>query len=284
MKLRTYATLLLAVLVLAGCRRHEATVTGSYGNAVLSGQVVMTNGSSPAGVEMTAGGMIATLGEDGGFVFGGVPETVVVSFRRAADGIDTRMNVRPAAGLVIELDGRGGRRRGALPSKREFEGLIREISEDSIVVFSSHKEEVTIAIDGLTIIRKGNTTLTTADLEPNDRVHVRTTTKEGVLTAVEIKLQNEDDDDDGDDEGQTMTANGPVLSVSGDNLVVFSQPRGEVTVQTDASTVIRRQGVQISVSDIVAGVDEVNSMGTRVDDHTLLARQIEVRGNSKPKR
>ena len=53
----------------------------------------------------------------------------------------------------------------------------------------------------------------------------------------------------------------------------------DVTVKVDASTIIRKQVSIITLADIKAG-DEVNTMGTRVDDHTEQARQIEVRGSS----
>jgi hypothetical protein len=177
----------------------------------------------------------------------------------------------------------GGRRRGAAPAgKREYEGIIRSIDGDSFVLFTSHKEEVTINTDGSTVIRKGNEILTMAALKVDYRVHVKASMKDSGLMAVEVIVQNTGEDRGDGERGETMTANGPVLSVSGTELVVLSQPKGEVTVQTDASTIIRKQGVIITVADIKAG-DEVNCMGQRIDDHTLLARQIEVRGNSKKK-
>jgi hypothetical protein len=68
--------------------------------------------------------------------------------------------------------------------------------------------------------------------------------------------------------------------VATDSLVVTTVPKGDVTVQVDATTIIRKQGTIITIDDIHAG-DEVNTMGTKVDDHTLKARQIEVRGKGK---
>ena len=76
-----------------------------------------------------------------------------------------------------------------------------------------------------------------------------------------------------------MTANGTVKSVDSSSLTVSTVPKGDVVVNVDGNTIIRKQGVQITLADIHVG-DEVNCMGTRVDDHTLLARQIEVRGVS----
>lgn len=289
MKSRSLILAVVVVAMFAGCRNREVALTGSYGSSVVTGQVFMSDdvaNSSPAGVEVSVvgTGMMTTLGADGRFTFTDVPENAQLLFQRASDDVGGRIRVESGQPLIVQLGQKGasagGRRRGAAP-KREYEGLIRSIDADELVMFTSHKEEVTIAIDELTIIRKGNQVLTVADLEVDDRIHVKATMKDDVLTALEIKLQNPGEDDD--DEGQTMTANGLVLSQSGTELVVLSQPKGEVTVRTDGNTIIKRQGERISVTDIKAG-DEVNCMGQRIDDSTLLARQIEVRGNSKDKK
>jgi uncharacterized protein DUF5666 len=164
---------------------------------------------------------------------------------------------------------------------QEIEGLVVTAAADSLTVHDSHGNDVTVAITTTTVVRKGNQTVDPATLKKGDRVHVKATMVNGVLTATEVIVQNTDDNgDDNGQQGTTMTANGPVKSVGGTSLVVTSQPKGDVTVQTDASTIIRKQGVSIAVSDIKAG-DEVNCLGTRVDDHTMKASQIEVRGNSK---
>jgi len=291
MKSRSLILAVVSVAMLAGCRNREVALTGSYGSAVVTGQVFMSEdvaNGSPAGVEVSVvgTGMMTTLGADGRFTFTDVPENAQLLFQRASDGIGARIRVESGQPLIVKLGQKGasagGRRRGAAP-KREYEGLIRSIDAGQLVMFTSHKEEVTIAIDELTIIRKGNQVLTVADLEADDRIHVKAIMKDDVLTALEIKLQNPGEDDDDDDEGQTMTANGLVLSQSGTELVVLSQPKGEVTVRTDDNTIIKRQGERISVTDIKAD-DEVNCMGQRIDASTLLARQIEVRGNSKDKK
>ena len=76
----------------------------------------------------------------------------------------------------------------------ELEGPITAVSSKSITVMnaSTGKPE-TAAITKDTVIRKGNTTLTPADLKVGDRVHVKTTAAAGgTLTATEIMLQNPD--------------------------------------------------------------------------------------------
>ncbi len=286
MKTKLVLVLVVAAASLMSCQNRETPLTGSYGSNVLSGQVVMAMGGSPSGVEVSVSGtgMMLTVGEAGRFTFLGVPSDAELQFRRAADGIDATLRVEPSSvPVIVELSADGakrGRRRGAGRSL-EYEGTIKEKGDSTLTVYTSHKTEVVVAVHDDTVIRKGNTTYEFEELEVEWRVHVKAVEVEGVLTAREVKVQNTGGDDDGDDNsGATMTANGTVLSNDGTTLVVRTAAHGDVTVQTDDSTIIKRQGVTIPASEIE--VDwEINSMGTRVDDTTLLARQIEVRGNSK---
>jgi LEA14-like dessication related protein len=237
----------------------------------------MTN-SSPAGVRVSVGttGMSAVLDPSGRFTFIDVPENAELHFTRGEDNIDARI----AAGtgpmqIVLAASGasNGKAKHSPVAGLLQYEGLVQEISATSIKV-----NGVTFTIDGETIIRKGKTTLTPEDIKVDDRVHVKATAEK---LAYEIKLQNPDAYPTETGTGsQTMTANGLVTAAGATELKVQTQPHGEVTVQVNADTIIKKQGVRISVTDIKAG-DEINSMGTRVDDHTLLARQIEVRGKSK---
>lgn len=194
-----------------------------------------------------------------------------------------------ASSSATEANGGRGRRRGAgggsatATKIQQVEGLIRTVSATELVVLSSKGEEVTVTINEATIIRKGQTPVAAADLQVDWRVHVKVRTEGDAKVALEVIVQNQNsgDDEGGDDNGgQTLTANGAVKSVSGSTLVVNSQSKGLVTVKTDASTIIRKQGQQITVADIKAG-DEANCRGTRTGEREMLAVQIEVRGKSK---
>lgn len=285
MKKNLVLVLVVAAASLVGCQNRETPLTGSYGSNVLSGQVVMAMGGSPSGVEVSVSGtgMALTVGEAGRFTFLGVPSDAELQFRRAADGIDATLRVEPSSvPVVVELSADGakrGRRRGAGRSL-EYEGTIKDKGDSTLTLYTSHKTEVEVAVNDDTVIRKGNTPYDFEDLELEWRVHVKAVEVEGVLTAREVKVQNTGTDDGDDNSRATMTANGTVISKDGTTLVVRTEAHGDVTVQTDDSTIIKRQGVIIPVSEIE--VDwEINSQGTRVDDTTLLARQIEVRGNNK---
>lgn len=287
MKTKLVLVLVVAAATLVSCQNRETPLTGSYGSNVLTGQVVMAMGGSPSGVEVSVSGtgMVVMVDEAGRFTFLGVPSDAELQFRRAADGIDATLRVEPSSGPVfVELSAAGakaGRRRGAGRSL-EYEGTIKEKGDSTLTLYTSHKTEVEVAVNDDTVIRKGNTTYEFEELEVEWRVHVKAVEVAGVLTAREVKVQNTGSDDDGGDgnSGATMTANGTVLSNDGTTLVVRTAAHGDVTVQTDDSTIIKRQGQTIPASEIE--VDwEINSQGTRVDDTTLLARQIEVRGNNK---
>lgn len=178
--------------------------------------------------------------------------------------------------VVQNEDGQGN------GQEQQFEGVLtKDGAADSLTLLDSHGQTDKVAITSSTVIRKGNTTVAATDLKSGDHVHVKAAMVGGVLTATEVIVQG-GSDGSGDDQGgdSTMTANGPVKAVDGTTLTVTSQPNGDVTVKTDDKTIIRQQGAIIHVSDIKVGY-EVNTMGTRVDNHTLLATQIEVRGTSK---
>lgn len=281
------AVVVSALIVLGGCHGRES-ITGGYGEGAVVGQVTMAAGminSSPAGVRVGVDGtgMSAVLGTDGRFTFVGVPENATLHFSRA-DGVDARLPISVLGGpMSIELSANGARvgRRRVAPSNPlvQFEGLVTSVSPPTqIVVNDSHKVDVTVTITTDTIIRHGDQTLTPDDLKVGDRVHVKAKVTGTDNVAVVIMLQNDENGDNGQG-GQTMTANGRVTGTDVGQITVASQPHGDVVVMVDANTIIRKQGDVIALADIHLD-DEVNAMGTRIDDHTLKALQIEVRGVS----
>lgn len=86
----------------------------------------------------------------------------------------------------------------------QFEGVVRSTAAGSIVVFTSKKEEVTIALTPQTVIRKGNKTLAAADLVAGARVHVKALQTAGGYAALEVKWQG-GGDDAGDQKGPSPT-------------------------------------------------------------------------------
>lgn len=276
----------MTVLLAMSCNGHHETVTGSYGQSVIAGQATMSS-ADVAGVQVTVvgTGMTATLGSDGRFAFTGVPENGELLFTRDSDGIGQRVSITSSTNLHIELApnaAHSGRSRAVSPQPPflQFEGTVVSASATAVVVADSHHQNVTIAIASNTVIRSGDQSLTAADLIVGMRVHVKASVSNDVKTAVEITVQGGGEDQEHGDHGaQTMTANGTVTAVGAGQLTVLTEAHDSVVVRVDAQTSIKKQGQTIALADIHVG-DGVNTLGTRVDEHTEQAEQIEVRGSS----
>lgn len=268
MRLQKVLMLMLTVVALAACQGSEtASLTGGYGSGVISGQVVMAqSGSSPAGVEVSVRGtgQSLVLGADGQFSFAALPEGAELAFRRATDSIAATYKLDQVSGhVVIELAQTtarksGGRRRasGTGPKVEEFEGVVRSATAEQLVVFTSKQVEVTIALTPETLIRKGKTTLTAADLLVDTRVHVKAQKNNDAYRALLVIVQNQksdDDDSSDDDSSSSREYEGLVRSVTATQLVVFDSHQREVTFVLDAQTVIRKGNATVAATDIQIG-------------------------------
>jgi Domain of unknown function (DUF5666) len=248
--------------MLTSCNRHEALLTGSYGEHVVAGQVVMASemaNSSPAGVEVSVvgTGMSAILAADGRFTFAGVPADAELAFRRA-DGVDARIRVSSSAPLVVELAGKtatsnSSRRRGVSPKdpgpSQQIEGVIQTAGTDSIVVLDSHQQLVTIALDSSTLIRKGNETVKAGDLKVGDRVHVKALMKDNKLTALQVVVQDTEGDDSGNG-NHDQQVEGLIVTVSPTSITVHDSHGQDVVMVINSSTVIRKGDQTVLVGDL----------------------------------
>lgn len=154
----------------------------------------------------------------------------------------------------------------------EFEGIVKAISADSLTL--------TMPSGDVVLTVNASTTFTPAAPKVGDRVHVRAQKSGDALVALSVQVQGSGDDggdDHGEHGGTTMTANGEVKATGSGEITVDSEDHGSVTVKIDSHTIIRKQGKTIGAGDIKTG-NFVNTRGTKIDDHSLLAEQIEVRG------
>src|SRR5688572_23359131 len=151
---RTAVVAVIAMLILGACSSKERAITGTYGDGLLTGQVVMAEGGSAAGVDVSVSGtgMTSRLNADGQFAFAGVPEGAELVFQRATDGINATLRLESASGHVMidltktEAKKSSGRRRAAGSSKTyQFEGLVESASATQVVV-NTAREQVTIAL------------------------------------------------------------------------------------------------------------------------------------------
>lgn len=281
------SALMVVALSAVACSQNEANVTAGYGNSSVSGQVVPVGdlaGTAAAGVEVSAlgTGIHVMTDAEGRFQLFGVPsEQFDLAFKRA-DGVAATLGVTGTdRNLTVELSKRvatKSRRRGVGHPGVEIEGIVKEVSATRIVVTDSRsKLDLDSAVNEQTIIRKGNQTLTIEDIGVGDRVHVKAKHVDGARVAVEIKLQNKAGDDEGEEdeeETNSVTANGIVQEVGADYLVVLTADGRTIRVNVDENTKIKRRGREFALADIKPG-DRAESLGTRVDDTTILARKIE---------
>ena len=277
MKRRTLHLLLatIAVVFAAGCER-EARLTSSFGDGVVSGQVVLGGdlaGQSAAGVSVAVPGtgMEMTVGGNGRFLFSGVPDDVSLRFRRG-DDIDVTLEVgRVQTNLLVEVDRNGARRRRSVRMDNvQLEGLIVKLSEDSITVDAAGKGEITAGIDGATLVRQGNQVLTPEDLLLGDRVHVKAHVLGSDLVAREIKVQEHGE---GGGEGQLkVELEGLVLAVGDGTLSVDAAGKGPTDVLVNEETVIRHGNRTLELSELEEG-DRVHVRAWK-DEENLIASLI----------
>ncbi len=281
----------ILVPFLGGCGGGESNpVTGpASGQRSLSGQVVPVGdlaGASPAGVTVTAQGQLAVTGPAGrsalvdrttvtdaagqfsltGLSAGNVP----LAFSRD-DGISATATAgATAASVVVELQKKQASIRAPGQSTRELEGAVLDVSATSIKVNDASSGPQTVAITPTTVIRKGNTTLTAADLKVGDRVHVKATVgTDGSLTATEIMLQ-----EDGTTGGQTQELEGPVTKISDTSITVLNASTAKAeTAAITTSTVIRKGNTPLTPKDLKVG-DRVHVKTTAATDGTLTATEI----------
>ena len=153
----------------------------------------------------------------------------------------------------------------------EVTGTIKSISSTQIVVTDSQQHDTTFQIVATTVIRKGDQSATPADLAVGDRVEVLGMANGATNTAVAIHADAPEMEED-------VEVSGVVKSLGANSLVLTTRS-GDVTVNVDANTRIRKDDHTIVLTDIKVG-DPLKAEGMRVDPTTILAREIEVQSSS----
>lgn len=278
-------TIAVVALFSVACQRHESNVTGTYGDRVVTGQVVMASevaNHSPAGVEVSVmgTGMAATLAADGRFTFVGVPDNATLAFRRA-DGIDARMRIGNGSGtLAVEIGPNGAKpskRRGASPADpgphQEIEGLVTNVdtTANTLTVHDSHGNDVTVALTDTTLIRKGDKVVKASDLANGDRVHVKAVMVNNKLTATQVIVQ--DTEDDGNNDQNKVEIEGTVVTAAADSITVHDSHGQDVTAAITKDTVVRKGNTTVDPTTLKKG-DRVHVKATKATDGTLTATEI----------
>lgn len=186
----------------AGALKSQAASAASEADA-LTVVVYDLNGTELGSVEVV----------DGSFTLRGLPEDFVLVFEdESGNPVGEKMTFEGVAPnqeveIVVELVGDEvvliSEKRTGIGNEGdaiEIEGLAFHIEFES-----SNPMNGSLEVNGYdvfsrsaeTTIRKGNRSLTLADLEDGDRVHVRGVFEDDGVLAHEIKLQEEEEDGDG---------------------------------------------------------------------------------------
>ena len=210
---------LVTGLVAAGCG-GSASVSpaapsgaGASSGAVISGQVTSTTAAAPAGSDGTfstmaassavkvsvAGTNIQSMADNQGhFVLNGVPGgTITLEFTGpASNATVTLSGVNPSDQIDIMVTLRGNSARVDSEKRRsdnrrvEVNGRIAsiDVGARTFVV-----DGTTVNVPVTTTIRHGNQTIAFTALVVGDHVEVKGTTEAGVVTASEVKVEQDGD-------------------------------------------------------------------------------------------
>ena len=195
------------------------------------------------------------------FLFLLLPIVLLASRGRGVVGVE------PGRSATIPIGARGGH-----PGE-EIEGIIQTLDAagGSLTIADARLGTVAVTIDDSTVIRKGETPWTAAQLAVGMRVHIKASIgADGSYTAAEIIVQ----DDGSDDGGETEVA-GTVLSID-PAAMTFTIDTGDanVTVATDAATEWHGHDLG-GLADLHLG-DSVEVEGTTQTDGSVLARSVAV--------
>lgn len=280
----------------------SAGPTGATGGAVVSGTVTVASGAralsaSPAAspsltVSVVGTAISGAVGSNGDFSLQGVPPgdvqlrisgsgvdaTVTLSGIQAGQKIQIKITVAGSQGTIDsdsrESDGQSGQ------SEKQVEGRIESVVVPDTLIVAGQTVKVVTG----TTIRKGDRTLTFADLVVGLRVHVKgvaasvvsATPAPAVIEAREITVQNENTD-------VPMKVTGKVLAAPSGSCpaITFELEGKAITVATDAATNFKpgcgsiQAGVEVEVQGRLQNraLDEIPTAGS-----SILASKVEIVG------
>jgi len=193
-----------------------------------------------------------------------VGDRISVDARQNADGSYTALRIE------VETE-HGGNDGGNGSHSAELSGVIASATTTSITV-TSNGNTVVVKITSATIIRRGSTTLTTADLKTGNHVEVKgVAASDGSVTATSIQVE----DTAGDNHTETVEYSGTVTAVSSTSVTVTSEGHAVAAAVTSVTTVTKSSHAAGSIADVNVG-QRVEIHATRASDGTLTATQIAI--------
>ncbi len=158
-------------------------------------------------------------------------------------------------------------------SLSEVEGSVTEAGSDHLRVHTRSGDDITIAVNTDTIIRKADRMIGLSDIRVGDRVSVDARVNSGSFTALRIVVESEPGNGGGGGE-TSVDLTGVIASISSGSITVTA---GGKTVQVKISTVtvIRRGSTTLTPSDLKVG-NQVEVKGQLSSDGSVAATLIQV--------
>lgn len=225
--------------------------------------------------------------DDGSFVLRNVPEgdiTLTISgsgfsAQVVVPGVATNAQIRVTirvTGSTAELDDE----EHVSDGKVEVEGRIVSVSGRTLVIGS---RPTSVLVPEGTPIRHGSSTRAFSELVPGVRVHVKASRAGDVLTANEVKLQNDnrvgdddrDDDESDDDEDDEFETSGAISGAISGACPTISFSVANTVVTTNGSTKFD----DVTCSTLKSG-DTVKVEGTKQANGSVLAKEVEKKSTS----
>jgi uncharacterized protein DUF5666 len=148
-------------------------------------------------------------------------------------------------------------------------GIVTSVGTDSFDVHRANGTDATVKVTDGTVIKKYGQPIHLADIKVGDHVEaVGTAVDPTTIAALQIEVE-----DGNPSESNKAEVSGTVTGTGTSSLTISNA----YTVNVDSNTRIRKQGKDISLSDVKVG-DFVQAEGTRVDATTILASEIQVSG------
>lgn len=273
-----------ALVFLAACSSHDSPTSSR--SSMISGQVVMGTSAQTAGIRPEASASPANIAvrvessnaaamtdASGKFTLTGVPPgTDTLTFERSDVHARAAVDVPAGSTVAITVSIHGNQATitaGGHPGE-EIEGRVQSVDSagGTLIVADQRLGTVTIVVNGETSIRHGALAITLAQITMGMEIHVKATLQDdGTYLATEILVQDLN-------MGGAQTVNGTIASVdSGSSSFVL----GSTTIDTNAATILRRNGKAAAFSDLAAGM-RVTVKGTLQGDGSILASEVTITG------
>jgi hypothetical protein len=277
----------VALLLAASCKESSSSPTSPAASATVTGTVIRggtTSGATAQGMEIGLSGVTvrvvstgqsATTDASGNFTLTGVASgEVELELKRSDFKVNVKITV-PAGSTVAITISIVGSNAAVTPrghAGEEIEGLVQSVNAPglSLVVLDNRLGAVTIKVNSMTLIRRGDTTIPLSQIQTGMRVHVKAMLQtDGTYLATEILLQDEKIGGEAEVTGTVASVNTAARSF------VVTTVSGPITVKTDSSTTFKKKGPSASFTDVAVGT-MVEAEGTLQADGSILARKVTI--------